>query len=583
MAYNSAGVLHVSDDSNRVFQVAADGTVTVLLDQASGLDNPNALAFDADDNLYVLSSGGFLTRFDASTLTPTVITGGYNNSQGIVISESENRIYVSEESGKVFYITLSGAAASSSPGTLYADTSERTEGGLIRDSSGNIYLSAYDAGKVMKIDSTGAVSDHVTGISQARGLAFDSTGVLYVTSYDMHKVYRIDPSTGSPVLYAPSSATPGTGLPGWKIYLDLNANGTLDAGEPSQITDLSGRYEFTGLAAGNYIVREVMQSGWTQVFPGAPSFQHDITLAPNEIAEGINFQNVPEHTDPTGDVIVKHPSDKKIELGSPVVFSIGLDQKTHQAAIQWYHNEQPIPGATGPELRIESVTASDKGSYKASVSVGQAIEFSRVAMLDVLANDNRSGTFTFGSAEHEVNENGHGIMGLIIERKNGNSGDVEIVLNVIDGSATVMSGDLKKPNVKVSFKDGEISKKIDFTSIIADDSTEEANENFSLELSLPEGAPEGLTIGDVKTTVVTIVDNDEPNVVIGEKAELGITSDEITIKGTVSATYKIQTSQDLKNWNDWISVTIDDLSGESSLKIDPDANPIMFYRVIPTN
>ena len=639
VAYNSAGVLHISDDSNRVFQVAGDGTVTVLIDETKGLANPNALAFDSSDNLYVMSSGGFLTRFDASTLAPTIITGGYVNSQGVVISESENRIYVSEENGKVYYITLTGASASSSPGTLFADTAMRTEGGLIRDGAGNIYLSAYDTGKVMKIDPTGSVSEHVTGISQARGLAFDASGVLYVTSYDTDKVYRIDPSSGAPVLYAPTSATPvvvpGAGLPGWKIYLDLNENGTLDAGEPSDVTDMSGRYEFIGLEAGTYKVREVMQPGWMQIFPGAPDFQHVVALAADEVIDNINFQNVPDHPqlascvefedltlghiynvgdtfmvrdgfgnpaydvkaidfvwasgtatsagkaevengglaghlghevevnnisleftpipgtiphgvsllfgeyggnlnlsvngvsivnfdnfkdidgsviggatikvisgglgndkgeihiigsitkfllggqefyidhicllgdsdnpDPQGPWIVKHPTDKKVHSGKPVTFSIGLDQNAPELAIQWYHNEEPIPGATGFELSISSVDDTKKGTYKASASDGHKMEFSKVAILEVLP---------------------------------------------VDG-------------------------------------------------------------------------NGDPNGPSKEPAGLSISQGEIVIEGQVASKLKVQVSQDLKKWDDWKLFTIDDPSGKTTLQFDTSELPAIFFRVIP--
>jgi len=57
------------------------------------------------------------------------------------------------------------------------------------------------------------------------------------------------------------------GLPNWTIYLDLNNNGTLDAGEPSTLTDANGNYAFTNLQPGNYIVREVPQTGWTERAP----------------------------------------------------------------------------------------------------------------------------------------------------------------------------------------------------------------------------------------------------------------------------------------------------------------------------
>jgi|GEM_PF-2736966 len=62
------------------------------------------------------------------------------------------------------------------------------------------------------------------------------------------------------------------GMAGVTIYLDLNNNGVKDANEPSTVTaadnpatkgvDEAGSYTFTGLAAGKYVVREVVPSGY---------------------------------------------------------------------------------------------------------------------------------------------------------------------------------------------------------------------------------------------------------------------------------------------------------------------------------
>jgi len=62
------------------------------------------------------------------------------------------------------------------------------------------------------------------------------------------------------------------GMAGVTIYLDLNDNGIKDANEPSTVTaadnpatknvDEAGSYTFTGLAAGKYVVREVVPSGY---------------------------------------------------------------------------------------------------------------------------------------------------------------------------------------------------------------------------------------------------------------------------------------------------------------------------------
>ncbi len=71
------------------------------------------------------------------------------------------------------------------------------------------------------------------------------------------------------------------GLPGVVIFVDLNANGVPDSGEPRTETladdpgtalDESGRYWLEGLQPGRHLVREVVPDGFIQSFPvGRPS------------------------------------------------------------------------------------------------------------------------------------------------------------------------------------------------------------------------------------------------------------------------------------------------------------------------
>ena len=68
-------------------------------------------------------------------------------------------------------------------------------------------------------------------------------------------------------------------------FNDLNGNGVQDANEPllanwpiniagsttgSVTTDARGGYCFKGLKAGEYVISEVQQAGWTQTAPPAP-------------------------------------------------------------------------------------------------------------------------------------------------------------------------------------------------------------------------------------------------------------------------------------------------------------------------
>lgn len=87
------------------------------------------------------------------------------------------------------------------------------------------------------------------------------------------------------------------GLPDWTIYLDQNHNGVLDAGETSTKTNALGDYAFTGLAPGTYDVKEVQESGWTQVLPTSPT-NYSVAVASGQVVRGKDFGNV--QVDPRG-------------------------------------------------------------------------------------------------------------------------------------------------------------------------------------------------------------------------------------------------------------------------------------------
>jgi hypothetical protein len=57
------------------------------------------------------------------------------------------------------------------------------------------------------------------------------------------------------------------GLAGWRVYLDADRDGRLDAGERNTLSDSAGRYAFAGLPAGTHYVRYMVQGGWVRVAP----------------------------------------------------------------------------------------------------------------------------------------------------------------------------------------------------------------------------------------------------------------------------------------------------------------------------
>lgn len=66
-------------------------------------------------------------------------------------------------------------------------------------------------------------------------------------------------------------------LSGWTVYIDANNSGSLDAGEPSAVSDGAGAYDFLDLKAGTYTVRRLAPPGWADNRPAAGFYS--ITLA----------------------------------------------------------------------------------------------------------------------------------------------------------------------------------------------------------------------------------------------------------------------------------------------------------------
>ncbi len=74
-------------------------------------------------------------------------------------------------------------------------------------------------------------------------------------------------------------------LSGWTIRLiNLQTGETLE-----DITNRRGRYGFTDLAPGDYIVQEILQNGWIPVNPSSST--HRLTIESDEVADNVNFGN----------------------------------------------------------------------------------------------------------------------------------------------------------------------------------------------------------------------------------------------------------------------------------------------------
>ena len=79
------------------------------------------------------------------------------------------------------------------------------------------------------------------------------------------------------------------GLPGWTVFIDQDADGAFEPGEPSAVTDAGGVYALGGVPIGSFSVREVPAVGWTPTAPGT-GVQLVTVLNGSNVAN-VNFGN----------------------------------------------------------------------------------------------------------------------------------------------------------------------------------------------------------------------------------------------------------------------------------------------------
>src|SRR5438552_3202184 len=83
------------------------------------------------------------------------------------------------------------------------------------------------------------------------------------------------------------------GIANVRVYLDSNNNRKLDTGEKNTLTDSTGKFVFTKLNAGSYIVRQIVPVGMSQTVP-SNGFGIHLTLSAGQSASNRLFGNVAE-------------------------------------------------------------------------------------------------------------------------------------------------------------------------------------------------------------------------------------------------------------------------------------------------
>ena len=142
----------------------------------SGLNQPQALAFDGSGNLFVANiSGGTVSEFAQGSTTATATLGGLSGPNGLAFDGSGNLFVVT--GGTVSEFAAGSTTATATLSGLYAP------GALACDGSGNLFVANYFGGTVSEF-AAGSTTAMATlgGLNEPQALAFDANGNLYVAN-----------------------------------------------------------------------------------------------------------------------------------------------------------------------------------------------------------------------------------------------------------------------------------------------------------------------------------------------------------------------------------------------------------------
>ncbi len=198
----------------------------------TGLNGPNAMAFDSSGNLFVANgNGNTVSKFAPGAATPSAVLTGLSIPEALAFDGSGNLYVVNLGNGTVSKF-VPGATTPSA--TLTGLTGLNGSIGIAIDASGDLFVASYDNGTISEfVPGATTPSTTLTGLSQPAALAFDTHGNLYVANAAANTVS----------VFTPGATTPSNTLTGLNRPYSL----ALDAGGTLYVANVSGNTvsEFT--------------------------------------------------------------------------------------------------------------------------------------------------------------------------------------------------------------------------------------------------------------------------------------------------------------------------------------------------
>lgn len=195
LALDSKGNLYGSNfgnyAGNTVYKVTPTGEVSAFV---TDLKAPNGLAFDSNDNLFVVEFlGGAIHKYDSNgNLLKTYEVGGYPSG---LIKEfrSDNMIFTNSADSSVNKLSQDGTVI-----VLHKGAPLLYPVGLAYSKSGKLFVGNYEGREIHSLNCYGEL-EYVATVPDSGtdfpylGFITYAKGSIYATVYGEHKIYKVNP------------------------------------------------------------------------------------------------------------------------------------------------------------------------------------------------------------------------------------------------------------------------------------------------------------------------------------------------------------------------------------------------------
>lgn len=453
-------------------KLSLDGTQLLYstLLGSRGADHARGLAIDAAGNAYI---GGSASRTGTFPTTP----GAYDTTQ----DDNGDDGFVAK-----FNPNLAGAASLVWSSLLGASAGDESVEALAIDANGNVVVTGYTAngsGTEQFPATPGAFANLPQGASSTSSESRD--GFLTILSAD-----------GSKLVY---SSYYGGALEDHPRTLAIDADGNIHFGGLTRSINLPTSDDGSAYQTSNRGSSDSFVTRFGAIADASAQFTDSEYSVPEDAGRA------------TISVTRLGSSDGPFQVDYRAVSGTahaGGDFRQANGTLSWLDGES---GSKSFDVVIIDNDAYNEGDAK-TVLLRLSAPTGRLgtpfeAVLSIVDDEEppSPGTLQFTATDHTVDENiATGVARIFVSRLGGSAGAVSVTFATVDGTATA-GQDYTATTQVVTFADGESASQAVDVPIIDDTLDEPLSEAVNLRLSNPTG---GATLGNLPTSLLTIIDND---------------------------------------------------------------------------